>query len=436
MSYPVLDNPPNYENDLLFSQAVRDTSPNDNVDNSLLYAVYRNSVNFLITEDKEIIRKARRLQIGDRVLSIAEARKRFEALLPNEIVQHPWALKDDYVHNLDVKDPFFDSLKAEYQEFVTWFNGISAQGRRCWVYTLAGRIGAQLIYKIEDETVDLLPVPLPKQKRLKLCTFKVGHAGYKIGELFIKLAVQYAINNGLSQIYLTHFRKSESDELFDLITEYGFLPIGKNLRGEHVFFKDLIPSAEKVAGLTPNEISKRYWPCFCDGPGVRKFIIPIIPLYHDRLFVELKERPTLFEGAGEFIVEGNTIKKAYLCHSKSRRLVPGSVLFFYRSRYKQALTASGVVENVYQRVSERDTVLKAIDKRTVYSDAEITAMLSKPTTVLLFTWHFYLPKPIEYSDLLKMDVLSAAPQSISEISHDAYLRLRAAGGIDERFAFN
>lgn len=158
MSYPVLDNPPNYENDLLFSQAVTDTSPNDNVDNSLLYAVYRNSVNFLITEDKAIIRKARRLQIGDRVLSIAEARKRFEALLPNEIVQHPSALKDDYVHNLDVKDPFFDSLKAEYQEFVTWFNGISAQGRRCWVYTLAGRIGALLIYKIEDESVDLLRI--------------------------------------------------------------------------------------------------------------------------------------------------------------------------------------------------------------------------------------------------------------------------------------
>lgn len=96
----------------------------------------------------------------------------------------------------------------------------------------------------------------------------------------------------------------------------------------------------------------------------------------------------------------------------------------------------GIIENVYQRVSERNTVLKAIDKRTVYSDAEIATMLSKPATVILFTWNFYLPKPIEYADLVKMGILSAAPQSISEISHDAYLKLRAVGGIDERFAFN
>lgn len=436
MSYPTLDSPPTYENDLPFSQAVKDASPNDNVDNALLYAVYRNSVNFLITEDKEIIKKARRLQIGDRVLSVAEARVKFEALLPNEIVQHPWALRDDYVYNLDIKDPFFDSLKGEYQEFVKWFNEIGAQGRRCWVYTREGRIGALLIYKIEDESVDVLPSPLPKKRRLKLCTFKVGHTGYKIGELFVKLAVQYAINNRLAQIYLTHFIKSDGDELFELITEYGFLPIGKNFRGEDVFSKELIPLMEKIAGLTPAEISKRYWPCFCDGSSVRKFIVPIKPVYHDRLFVELKERPTLFEMAGEFIVEGNTIKKAYLCHSKSKRLVPGSPLFFYRSQYKQALTAFGIIEKVYQGVSERDIVLKAIDKRTVYSDAEITAMLSKPATVLLFTWNFYLPKPIGYEDLIKMKILSAAPQSISEISHDAYLRLRAAGGIDERFAIN
>jgi predicted nucleic acid-binding protein len=437
MSYPILEVPPTYENDLLFSQAVRDTSdPNDKVDNSLLYAVYRNSVNFLVTEDKQMLRKAKLLRIGERVLSIAEARKTFEALLPNELVRHPWALRDDYVYNLDVADSFFDSLKQEYPEFVGWFNGIASQGRRCWVYTLAGRIGALLIYKIEDENIDVLPAPLAKQKRLKLCTFKVGYTGYKIGELLIKLAVQYAINNGLSEIYLTHFTKSAHDELFDLITEYGFLPIGKNRRGENVFLKDLMPSAEKVAGLMPTEISKRYWPCFCDGPDVRKFVVPIKPVYHDRLFVELKERPTLFEMAGEFVVEGNTIKKAYLCHSKSKRLVPGSLLFFYRSHYKQALTAFGVVESVYDAVSRKEIVLDAIDKRTVYSDAEVTSILSKPATILLFTWHFYLPRSIAYGDLLKLGVLSAAPQSISEISHDAYIRLRTDGGIDERFAFN
>jgi hypothetical protein len=47
------------------------------------------------------------------------------------------------------------------------------------------------------------------------------------------------------------------------------------------------PEAIKLA---PTEISKRHWPCFYDGPNVKKFIIPIRPVYHDRLFVELKEQ--------------------------------------------------------------------------------------------------------------------------------------------------
>ena len=49
-----------------------------------------------------------------------------------------------------------------------------------------------LIYKIEDEPLDTIP-PFPKKQRVKISTFIVRHIGQKIGELFIKLAVDIAI---------------------------------------------------------------------------------------------------------------------------------------------------------------------------------------------------------------------------------------------------
>jgi len=36
----------------------------------------------------------------------------------------------------------------------------------------------------------------------------------------MKLSLEYAINNDLDEIYLTHFTK-EKDELIELITDYG-----------------------------------------------------------------------------------------------------------------------------------------------------------------------------------------------------------------------
>ena len=262
-----------------------------------------------------------------------------------------------------------------------------------------------------------------------------GRHGIKDRGAFLKLAMDYSIRNSISEVYLTHFSVPEKDELVDLICEYGFEAVGLNRRGETIYLKKMFPTGQGICAKAA-DFHKRYWPCFCDGPETRKFIVPIRPAYHDRLFVELKERVSLFEMAGEMIVEGNTIKKAYLCHSRLKRLSAGSVLLFYRSQTKQAVTALGVVEAVFQGLNDADTIMKAIDRRTVYGRAEIVDMMKKPTTVLLFTWHFYLPRPVTLGALLQESVLRRAPQSITEISHKAYCMVKSRGGIDERFAFN
>jgi len=434
--YTPLERPPDMTKDTRFLVAVGNTSkPNDYVDNVILYAVYRDAVDFLITEDKGIHKKAIRLNLRDRVLSIEDALGIFKKNVGNEKVGRPPALKEEVVHNLDINDPFFDSLKEEYEEFETWFKKISRKGRKCWVHLKKdGTIGALLIYKVENESIGSTP-SLPAKKRLKLSTFKATYLGRKIGELFIKLSVEYSINNNVSEIYLTHFTEEE-DYLADLITEYGFNKAARNRNGEDIYIKELLPDREKLRALSPIEVSKKFWPDFYDGPRTKKFIVPIRPEYHERLFIESKgggRQTTLDEHAGEFITEGNTIKKAYICQARITKIYPGDILLFYRSRDRKELTSLGVVERVSLGQKDKDEIMRLVGKRTVYSIAEIEDMAKKPTMVILFTWHFHLSKPLKLGKLKEMEVLKGAPQSIIQISHKKYLKIKSRGDIDERF---
>jgi len=77
-------------------------------------------------------------------------------------------------------------------------------------YREDGSIGALLIYKTENEPIDSKP-PLPKKKSLKLSTFIVTYVSHKIGELFIKLSIDFVVKNNISEIYLTHFTEPMTD---------------------------------------------------------------------------------------------------------------------------------------------------------------------------------------------------------------------------------
>lgn len=230
-SYRTLEAPPDPEGDYNYLKIVGYSDKiNDQIDNAILYAIHRNAVDFLITEDRGIHKKASRLEVDNRVLLIDDALQLFEGYIYKERIISPPALKDEFVYNLDIEDTIFDSVKKDYEEFEDWFEKISKDGRKCWVYYRnGGSIGAILIYKFEEEPIDAKP-SLPKKRRLKLSTFKVTYVGNKIGELYIKSAIDISIRNDISEIYLTQFTKPE-DRLVGLISEYGFYKAAVNRRG-------------------------------------------------------------------------------------------------------------------------------------------------------------------------------------------------------------
>lgn len=429
LSFPKYPKPSNRE----FRQHVAEGDDfNEQVDNALLFTVYLDRVDYLITEDQGIHEKAADLSISEQVLNIEQGRDRFTENKP--AYEGPPSIQPVKVGDLDIDDPIFDSLKQEYG-FEEWFARIPE--RDAYVnWNSDGSLGAILILK-PNEAQEIGDDPiLPKRERLKICTLKVAsqRRGSKTGELLISIAIREAIKHGLEETYLTHRRRPE-DYLVQLISQYGFERASDKDNGESVFVKRLTPGP----GDDPNplEANIRFYPSLYDGGDVKKFIIPIQPEFHSRLFPTYEKRhPKLTEFSGEFLSEGNAIRKAYLCHSNSRKVGRGDILLFYRSHDHKEITSICVCDRVEYDVTTVDEVKEIVGRRSVFTEHEIDELVQSPTTVILFKWHFDLENPVHYQVLRDESILSGPPISVVEIDESNYRYIRENGGIDERFIVN
>lgn len=429
-TYATLSNPPKLTDDFYHLLGnPRDENANDQVDNNLLYALYKNAVDFLITEDQGLIKKAKKIGVGKKILTISEAKTTFSTLFKTLPLIHPQALKYIEIYNLNLEDAFFDSLKADYPHFENWWNSISQ--RKAYVFFQEDEsIGALLILKEEDESIDSSNPILPKRKRLKICTLKVTSNGQKIGELFIKKSIEYAIEKDLDEIYLTVFADKQK-ALISLIEEYGFKKVAIKEGTEEIFLKKLkfLPTEFHLP------LSSIFFPYFYDGEEVNKFIIPIQPKFSERLFEGKHDKQLSIQEEENFIIEQNTIKKAYICRSNIKKIKKGDLVFFYRSHDFKSLISVGVVEEVLLKLKDKEEVIKIVGKRTVYSALEIEQIVKRPAMVILFKQYFDIEqkKMITLQQLIELGILNAAPQTITQISDDNYKKILKNKTIDERF---
>jgi hypothetical protein len=434
-SYAVLSNPPDPIADIDYlSRISGDRGKSVSNDAIILYSLARNAADFFITEDGGIHKIAKRVGIGDRVLFIEEARNLLRDLSRKRRPFAPLALIERPMYTLNLSEPFFDYFKEKYPDFENWWAEKSKQGRKAFVhFNDVSGIGALFMLKEENETIDSNP-PIPKRPRVKICLMRSSAPGNRLGELFIRMAVDLAMKNSTEEIYLTHFTEPE-DRLVEMLNEFGFRRSARNAKyGDDIYLKRLIFKGSAGERPSPLDLDREFYPSYYDGPAVDKFIVPIQPRFHQRLFIDWKKRQTtLEESSGIPVPEGNAISKAYLCHAKIRSIKPGSVLLFYRSGDMKSITTIGIVESLKMNVLNESEALAIVSRRTVYSMSEIRNMLAKPTMVLRFRYQFHLPKPIGLIELRKMGVLKGAPQSILEIDDAGYCQIVRMGGLDERY---
>lgn len=425
--YPFLEHPPLPYKDEIDRLGLSQLSDNDRVDNVVLYAIYKDAANILVTEDRGVHKKAVILGIEDRVHYLQQATeflKRLHAKIPISLPN----IEELPLHKIDLQSSFFDSLREDYSGFDDWFKRSSREGRKAWVYNKeAGNIGAIVIYKEEHAPVVTNDNRALPGKVLKLCTFKVGEEirGRKIGELFLKAAFQYATNNKMERIYIT-MRPGKHDFLEDLCIDFGFYSFGEYHK-DHVYVKDH-PIMPPTHDIEPLEYHKRYYPHFKCSSTQEKYIVPIQPAFHEILFPDIQEQPNLFVQS----TAGNAIKQAYLCHARMGGIKPGDILLFYRSHDWKGITSIGVVESSHE-LNEADKILQLVSKRTVYSYSDITDMAQKKTKVILFRLSMHLEKAVPFNWLIKQEVVNGNIQTIRKISDESFKRIVHEWGIRNCF---
>jgi GNAT superfamily N-acetyltransferase len=404
---------------------------NDSRDNEILYALSLNAANGLVTEDRGIHDKAKARGIANRVYTIQTANDLLRRLHREVVLSLPNVVEVPlYSLTPQLGSKFFDSLREAYP-FDEWFAKKAQAGVRAWISNdEAGEVGAICIYdrQTRERITDDLVLP---GDALKLSTFKVGdtHRGRKIGELFLKAAFRYASEHGLEHIFV-HGDMDKHHFFFDLLVDFGFEYVGSHpgSNGRDAVYLKQHPVLPPEPYAPHLEFHRKYFPHFCSGPEVAKFVVPIRPEFHRILFPDYQS--IVDQQEDMFPVEnyaGNAIKMAYLSHAQTKRVDPGSVLLFYRSGDDQALTSIGIVES-YEQLSDPDAIIAKVKRRTVYTLTDIQKMAAKPTRVLLFRFVRHLTRAIPSSELIQHSVLNGRPQSLTSISHDAFQSAIAIGG--------
>jgi ribosomal protein S18 acetylase RimI-like enzyme len=393
----------------------------DYVDHLMLSAVVANAVQFLVTDDGRIIKKASRLGIADRVFTVEDALALLTSLL-GRTPQPPPLVEATKAYDLDSTDPIFDSFRKDYNTFDTWLVTSQREQRKTWVIRDGGNLAAVCIIKEHDDELQL------GGPTLKVCSLKVSEsrAGRRYGELLLKTIFRFLDENGYEYVFLTVFEHHA--ELIALLEDFGFVRHEPDkASGERYYVKPLLPTAEQRAAMPGLDFHVRFGP-----PALRLieddvFLVPIQPQYHRLLFPDAGPQDTPqqleFDAAvippRELRPFGNALRKAYLCNTSNRRLRPGSTLLFYRSWDEQAVTCVGVVEDTLVS-SDATAVAEFVGQRTVYSFQEIEAMCRGGEVVAIrFRQDRLLPEPIGHYEMVSAGMASRAPQSVQRVPSEA-----------------
>lgn len=409
--YTTLGAPPAVTQEQLSVLGKATPRSNDDVDQQLLAAIICDAAEYLVSEDQGLHQRARRMGVADRVLTLADAIAMLHALHA-DLPAPPPAVRRVKTHELQLDDPIFDSLKADYPGFVEWFRGAARSQRDALVVDGHNEHAAIAILKREPEGAFGIPGPL-----LKICTFKVGsrYSGQKYGELLLKAIFHQAHVQGDAGLYVTVFDRHE--QLLELLEDFGFEPLDiRTALGELIYSKPLRVSPDS-SGLDPLRYHVRFGPpALALQPG-RTFLVPIEPRWHRTLFPDAEPRDGALLPATAGLVNqpfGNALRKAYLCNSPTRLLQPGDTLLFYRSGDEKAVFVVGVCETV-DVSPDAEHIAATVGRRTVYSMPEIRTMSSKGELLALMFRQdrLLLDAPITLEELMTGNVVRSWPQSIT-----------------------
>ncbi|REK71982.1 N-acetyltransferase [Paenibacillus paeoniae] len=333
--------------------------------------------------------------------------------------------------NIDISDPFFDSLKGDYQGFEDWFERKS-QEIAYVLYNPQRKLEAFLYLKVENGPIEDVTPAIPANLVLKIGTMKVNPHGTRLGERFIKRALDVAIKEGVDGIYVTVFAKHET--LVGLFLKYGFMQRStkdSNSGTELVLWKALTETKNDILIDYPRFVQR----------NKRKHILSIFPQFHTRLFPDSILNNESFDIL-EDVSHTNSIHKVFISAAPVSRIRPGDIIVMYRTtdrqgqaRYRSVVTSICVVEEVVSKKSFND-VNEFIDyckKYSVYTPEELRGIYfeRKRHYVIKMVYNIALRRRLTRGQLIDQLGIESGRWTFFELTDNQFDSILQAGNAHE-----
>ncbi|MBW4461945.1 MAG: hypothetical protein KME47_17145 [Nodosilinea sp. WJT8-NPBG4] len=339
--------------------------------------------------------------------------------------------------DIDINDPFFDTLKSAYQEFPEWFRR-KASEKAFIIKDEIGFIQGFVYLKEENGAIQDINPSLPCDRYLKIGTFKVNAHGTKLGERFVKKAFDLAISKNIKKLYVTIF--SEHKPLINLFCRYGFKAVAKKTTQngiENVFLKE-IGHISKDVDLDYPIISL----------SQNQYLLSIYPKYHTRLFPDSilnNEQASIVDD----VSHTNSIGKIYICKMDGAKLLKsGDALVIYRTGdglgpalYRSVATSLCMVEEMKTKSSfgSLEEFLKYCLSRSVFTEEELTNFYRSWNQfyVIKMTYNAALKNRIIRQKLIEEVKLNPnAYWGLMKLSPNEFSKISMLGDVDDSLILN
>ena len=335
---------------------------------------------------------------------------------------------------INLEDPFFNTLKNDYKGFEEWFYKKTDQGETAYILEDEG-IQGFLYLKEEDEGHQDIDPNLRKYKRLKVGTFKINAHGTKLGERFIKIILDSMMMNEIKEAYVTIFDKHDS--LISLLKEFGFTYHGikKTENGEEdVYIKNV--------SITNNKINFDYPKI--NTKSNKKLLLAILPKYHTEMFPDSKLK-TEKNHVIRDLSHTNSIKKVYLSAAYNiSNYDTGDLVVIYRTKdnhyakYSSVATSVCTIESI-KHIKEFKTFDEFYDycgKKSIFSETELKRFWNqkKYPYIITMLYNIALSKRIIRNKLISdIGLDSSARWTALPLTDNQFERILKDGEVNENF---
>ena len=325
--------------------------------------------------------------------------------------------------NINLKDPFFDSLRANYEGFDDWFNNKASSGAKALVYYNDAALLDFLYLKDENEALPLDGTTLPQKRRLKVGTFKIDRRGTNRGERFMKRILDIAIIHDFPEVYVTMF--DDTDELMHLrhfFERYGFVEVGRkphaNGRSESVLLRNMTAHVGDMAKDYP----------FVDRTQGNKYLLAIKPEYHTKLFPDSILRTEWMEGARQ-LKQGDKI----IIYRTSDGMGPAK----YRSVATSVCTVSDI--KTINDFSNVDEFVQYTHRYSIFGESELRQWFREKPNFIVIKMLYNLAfqkKVIRQAIIDSANVPSEERWGVMPLTEAQFNHILTLGNADGRYIIN